>query len=176
MNHVTRLLTIDDTAELTELLRRNRDFLRPWDPERDDEFFSEEKQAEISRNALEAHANGSMVPLVIQNQTGGIAGRLNINGIVRGAFQSASLGYWVSAHDNGAGLATKAVADAIALSRGELGLHRLQAETIVHNVASQRVLQKNGFVRYGLAPNYLKISGRWQDHVLYQHINEEDHA
>jgi ribosomal-protein-alanine N-acetyltransferase len=35
-------------------------------------------------------------------------------------------------------------------------------------VASQRVLERNGFVRYGLAPAYLEIAGRWQDHVMYQ--------
>ncbi len=38
----------------------------------------------------------------------------------------------------------------------------------MHNVASQRVLERNGFVRFGLAPEYLNIDGRWQDHILYQ--------
>ena len=46
---------------------------------------------------------------------------------------------------------------------GELGLHRLQAETLLDNVASQKVLERNGFVRIGMAPTYLKIAGRWQD-------------
>jgi ribosomal-protein-alanine N-acetyltransferase len=53
----------------------------------------------------------------------------------------------------------------------ELDLHRIQADTLVHNVASQRVLARNGFVRIGLAPRYLKIAGRWQDCVLHQVIN-----
>jgi [ribosomal protein S5]-alanine N-acetyltransferase len=35
-------------------------------------------------------------------------------------------------------------------------------------VRSQRVLERNGFVRYGMAPNYLNINGRWQDHIMYQ--------
>lgn len=55
-------------------------------------------------------------------------------------------------------------------SRDVLGLHRLQAETLVHNIASQRVLEKNGFSRYGMAPEYLKIDGAWQDHLMYQRI------
>ena len=54
----------------------------------------------------------------------------------------------------------------------ELGLHRLQADTLVHNAASQRVLARNGFTRIGLAPRYLRIAGRWQDHVLHQRLAE----
>jgi ribosomal-protein-alanine N-acetyltransferase len=50
----------------------------------------------------------------------------------------------------------------------ELKLHRVQAETLLHNVASQRVLERNGFVRYGVAPDYLQIAGEWQDHAMYQ--------
>jgi len=44
------------------------------------------------------------------------------------------------------------------------------AATLLHNVRSQRVLERNGFVRLGLAPAYLRIVGLWQDHVLYQLI------
>lgn len=50
---------------------------------------------------------------------------------------------------------------------GELGLHRMQAETLVHNVASRAVLARNGFERIELAPAYFNIAGRWQDHVLF---------
>lgn len=53
----------------------------------------------------------------------------------------------------------------------DLGLHRVQAETLLHNVASQRVLARNGFVRYGTAPQYLRIAGRWQDHAMFQALD-----
>ena len=43
--------------------------------------------------------------------------------------------------------------------------------TSLGNVASQAVLARNGFERYGLAPRYLRIAGRWQDHVLFQVLN-----
>lgn len=166
------MLQLSDAEELTELLVQNREFLRQWDPLRDDEFFSVAKQADLARISLEACEKGGMVPLVILNRAGSIAGRLNINGIVQGAFQSASLGYWVSEQENGAGLATAAVAEAAEYALTQLGLHRLQAETLTHNVRSQKVLENNGFSRYGLAPKYLKIAGQWQDHVLFQRILE----
>lgn len=167
---VTRLLEPADVPELTALLQKNREFLRPWDPARPDEFFTVPTQMKIAQAALSAYDGGTMVPLVILTQAGGLAGRLNISGIVRGALESGVLGYWVSESENGAGLATSAVADAVALAAGELGLHRLQAETLVHNTASQRVLAKNGFSRFGLAPKYLKIAGQWQDHLMFQRL------
>ena len=54
------------------------------------------------------------------------------------------------------------------MARDELGLHRIEASTLLHNVASQRVLQKAGFQQIGMAPRYLQIAGKWQDHNLYQ--------
>lgn len=173
MSATTRILQLQDIAELTELLRKNRAFLSPWDPVRDDDFFTEDKQNEIARAALSSYESDAMIPLVILNSAGKLAGRLNINGIVRGALQSAALGYWVSEESNGEGLASQAVADAIEIAAG-LGLHRLQAETLLHNTASQRVLAKNQFIRFGIAPKYLKIAGQWQDHVMYQRIIESD--
>lgn len=167
---VTRLLDLDDVEELTALLHHNREFLAPWDPLRDDSFFTVPKQLEIARTLLDAYDAGTMVPLVILGSGGDLAGRLTLNGIVRGALESAALGYWVGEGYNGTGLATAAVADAVEIARTDLGLHRLQAETLVHNAGSQRVLERNGFSRYGLAPAYLKISGRWQDHVMFQRI------
>lgn len=47
------------------------------------------------------------------------------------------------------------------------------AETLLHNVRSQRVLKRNGFCRIGMAPAYLNIAGQWQHHILYQVINDD---
>jgi ribosomal-protein-alanine N-acetyltransferase len=53
----------------------------------------------------------------------------------------------------------------------DLGLHRLQADTLVHHAASQRVLIRSGFTRIGRAPAYLRINGQWQDSLLYQRLS-----
>ena len=65
-------------------------------------------------------------------------------------------------------LATGAVGAVVEHAFGPLGLHRVEAGTLVDNVASQRVLEKNGFERIGLARNYLHIGGAWRDHLLFQ--------
>ncbi len=167
---VTRIATVADAAALAAALRENRAFLAPWEPLRDDDYFTVESQRAALGRALDAYARESMVPLVIADD-GRVVGGININGITRGAFQSASIGYWVSQSHNGRGLATAAVTDAVTIAFTALGLHRLQAETLLHNTASQRVLARNGFKPFGVAPSYLKIAGQWQDHILYHLFN-----
>lgn len=168
---VTRLIALDDAPALAKLLQANRDFLAPWDPLHSDGYFTEAGQLAEVRSALIQHRQGIRLPHVILGESGAVAGRINLNNIVRGAFQSGSLGYWVSAAENGRGLATAAVREIVQLAFGELRLHRVEAGTLLHNVRSQRVLERNGFIRFGVAPGYIKIAGRWQDHALYQLLN-----
>jgi [ribosomal protein S5]-alanine N-acetyltransferase len=169
---VTRLVTQDDAPVLAELLRINRDFLAPWEPIRDEEYFTAEGQCAVIQSALQQYEQGITVPSVILDEAGRVAGRITLNDIVRGPFQSCHLGYWLSAAANGRGLATTAVREMIRLAFWEMGLHRIQAGTLLYNVRSQRVLERTGFVRFGVAPAYLSIAGEWQDHALYQIVNE----
>jgi ribosomal-protein-alanine N-acetyltransferase len=165
---VVRAVTVDDAAPLAEVLLANREFLAPWDPVRDDSYFTETAQRELIRSALNSPSSG---PHVIEVD-GRIVGRVNLNNMVRGPFLSSSIGYWVSRDANGRGVATAAVAEIVTIAFGPLGLHRLEAGTLLHNTGSQRVLERNGFTRFGVAPKYLSIAGRWQDHALFQRINE----
>jgi [ribosomal protein S5]-alanine N-acetyltransferase len=166
----TRLLALSDVPVLTELVQVNRAFLAPWEPVRDEAYFTRAGQLLLAQAALVDYAQGTRVPHVILDEDGAVVGRVNLNNVVRAAFQSCDLGYWLSEASTGRGLATGAVGEIMRVAFEEHGLHRIQAGTLVHNVASQRVLERNGFVRLGLAPNYLQIAGRWQDHILYQAV------
>jgi [ribosomal protein S5]-alanine N-acetyltransferase len=165
---VTRLVTEGDAAALAELAVANRAFMAPYEPDRESHYYTVAGQYAVVRSALARHAEGVTLPHVITADDGQVVGRATLNEIVRGPLQSCSLGYWVAQPWGGAGLATAAARELVGLAFGEVGLHRVQAGALVDNVRSQRVLERVGFVRYGLAPEYLHIAGRWQDHVLYQ--------
>jgi [ribosomal protein S5]-alanine N-acetyltransferase len=135
----------------------------PWVPVQNDDYFTADGQRAVITSALARHEQGSALPHVILGDSGRVAGRITLNGIVRGPFQSCSLGYWVSAADNGRGLATAAVRDITSVAFEELGLHRIQAETLLHNVRSRRVLERNGFVRFGHGLAGLAAAGRTPD-------------
>lgn len=172
---ITRLIASEDAPALTELLRVNREFLAPWEPVRSEDYFTVDRQRAVVRDDLRYHAQGTKLPHVILDG-GRVIGRVTLNGIVRGAFQSCSLSYWVDAGHNGRGFATSAVREIVRVAFEELGLHRVQAEILPHNAGSRRVLERSGFVRFGMAPEYLNIAGRWQDHAMYQVVKASQTA
>ncbi len=51
-----------------------------------------------------------------------------------------------------------------------LGLHRLEAGTMLRNEPSQAVLRRAGFTFFGMAERFLYVNGTWEDHVLFQRI------
>lgn len=166
---VIRLLRLDDAEPLAEAYWINRVHLAPWEPTRDADYFTAAGQLAIVRSQLSQHSAGTGYPLVVARGAQIIA-RLNMSGIVRGPFQSASIGYWVDAAHIGRGIASALVQRSVEIARDELHLHRLEAGTLLHNAASQSVLKRAGFEQIGLAPRYLKIAGAWQDHQLFQRI------
>jgi [ribosomal protein S5]-alanine N-acetyltransferase len=165
----TRPHVLDDAPAIARLVRENRDFLAPWEPLRDEGWFTDEGQRDEVAHVLGRAELDLCVPRVVLDD-GEVVGRITLSNIVRGAFQSCSLGYWLAQRATGRGVATAAVGEMLAVAFGDLGLHRVEAGTLVHNTASQRVLAAHGFVRFGLAPRYLRIAGRWQDHVLFQRL------
>ena len=166
VRHVTsiRPLTSEDADELAALLMANREFLAPFEPDRDERFFTSDGQ----RERIESGEQQAFAIL----DGGRIAGTVALSNIVRGPLQSANLGYWVAQDVNGRGLATRAVSDVIEFAFRELGLHRLEAGTQVDNVASRRVLEKNGFEAIGIARRYLRIAGEWRDHMLFELLSD----
>ncbi|WP_411803951.1 GNAT family N-acetyltransferase [Arthrobacter sp. LAPM80] len=167
-----RILRHSDAPALTAAYERNREHLAPWEPVRPDEYYTQAWQAGDIASRLAATEAGSGYPLgLFCGAT--LVGRFNLAGIVRGPFQSAGLGYWVDAGFTGRGLASAAVKTILETARDELGLHRIEAGTLLNNIGSQKVLLKAGFEHIGVAPRYLKIAGSWQDHNLYQVILHE---
>lgn len=164
-----RVRTEEDAPALAAAYTRNRGHLAPWDPTRTEEFFTEDGQRARTRELLALNSLGTALPLVIVDGDE-IAGGVDLSNVVRGAFQSAMVGYWLDRAHTGRGLVSEALAAVVEAARDDYGLHRIQAATLLANHASQSVLTRAGFERIGVAPAYLKIAGRWQDHVLFQRI------
>ena len=102
-----------------------------------------------------------------------IVGIVTLSMVVRAAWQNGNLGYWVLESRGRRGYATEAVRLVLAFAFDTLALHRVQAGVMPRNLRSIRVLEKNGFRREGLAERYLRIAGRWEDHVIFAITSEE---
>jgi ribosomal-protein-alanine N-acetyltransferase len=160
-----------DAGEVAALFAAQREHLAPWDPRREPGFFTRAGQRARLSGVERDRAAGSAYRFLIL-EDGELAGEVSITSIARRSFQSANLGYWVAGERCGRGVASAAVAAMCEFAFGELELHRLEAGTLLHNIGSQIVLDRNGFVPFGVAPEYLRIGGVWCDHVLFQRTAE----
>lgn len=173
-NGVTmRRAELADAEALLDAYQRNRQHLRPWEPRRDDGFFTIEGQRAHLRRQLRQHEFGRLVPWVLDDN-GCVVGAIALTGILRGPFSSAYLDYWTAASHEGRGLATAAVREVCQIAATTLGLHRIEAATLPENPRSQRVLARSGFTCIGTAAQYLHVNGEWRDHLLHQRILNRD--
>ncbi len=120
---------VGDAPTLTRLYTEQRAFLAPFEPTRPDWFFTEDGQRTVLRRDQELRAAGAAERLLIL-RAGVVVGVLSISNIVRGALESATVGYFVARAYNGQGIATTAVGLAVEWAFGEAGLHRLEAGTL----------------------------------------------
>jgi ribosomal-protein-alanine N-acetyltransferase len=102
-----------------------------------------------------------------------LCGQVNVGNVVRGAFNSAYLGYWVARSVAGRGVMPTAVAMVADHCFQSAGLHRLEANIRPENSASVRVAEKCGFTVEGRRRRYLAIDGDYRDHVGYVLLSED---
>lgn len=152
----------------------NRDFLKAFSPLRDDSFYTEaHQQALLSGQISDWKAGrGYRFYITLKEDSRRIIGSIALSNLVRGAFQSCHLGYQLDGAHAGQGFMTEAVKRIVAFGFEDLHLHRIEGNVIPRNLASRAVLEKCGFVSEGLSKKYLKINGRWEDHIHYVILNE----
>jgi len=147
-----------------EYVVRNRSFLEPWEPERNEEFYTLTHQAALLQQEAVKIKEGQLFK-VWMVQEGRVIGSAALSNIVRGAFQSCHLGYKMDHAQLNKGLMTEALRSLVAYAFEELKLHRIEANIMPRNEASLQVVKKLGFYDEGLAHKYLRIHGVWEDHI-----------
>jgi ribosomal-protein-alanine N-acetyltransferase len=169
-----RAFALADVEELSELRARNRDFLAPWEPLRTPAFHTLAGQrAEIERDRHEWAADRTYAFAIVDAAGGAMLGRVALANIVRGAWENATMGYFVDQASGRRGVCSEAVGLALRFAFGPCRLHRVQAAVMPHNKRSIRVLEKNRFRHEGFAPRYLRLAGAWRDHDMFAITVEE---
>ena len=152
---------------------RNREHFARWDPPRG-AVESVAYWARTLAASMREFEAGSSVPLVVlprQTAQDLLVGRINFTQIARGAFHSCMLGFAVDHGFEGRGLMYEALEASIDWLFDTLNLHRVQAAHRPENERSRLLLARLGFVREGLARDYLFIDGAWRDHVINARLN-----
>jgi [ribosomal protein S5]-alanine N-acetyltransferase len=102
-----------------------------------------------------------------------LVGVLNVGDIVRGVFRSAYLGYYAFVPHAGEGYMAEGLALALDFAFRTLKLHRVEVNVQPRNLRSRALVEAAGFVREGFSRRYLRIGGRWRDHVRYAMLAED---
>ena len=163
-----RLPAREDAAEVARFYLANRQHLQPWSPTLHPGLFSEDFWAGEADRRLGDYQAGLEVRgfLFLRDAPRRVVGNLSLAQIVRGAFHACTLGYALAAEAQGQGYMLEAVRGAVGYAFGTIGLHRVMADYMPRNRRSAAVLRHAGFVVEGYAREYLRINGRWEDHVL----------
>ena len=167
-----RPVRVRDAAAVARLYAAEREFLAPFEPTRSDAFFTEDGQRKQIEHVVALRGVSAAERFLIL-EDGELAGIMGVSNIVLGAFRSANIGYFVAQARNGRGIATRAIGRVVEWAFEDVELNRLEAGTLVDNLASQKALERNGFERIGLARRYLHIGGDWRDHILFQRLADD---
>jgi ribosomal-protein-alanine N-acetyltransferase len=167
-----RLPRLEDRAEMLRVRRGSRAFLEPWEatPERGPSPWG---PGWFDRFLASSATDASLRMLICAADDGRIVGQIGLGGIVRGAFQSAFLGYWIAETETRRGYARQAITLAISHAFGTMGLHRVEANIIPRNKPSKLLVKRIGFRYEGLARRYLRINHVWEDHEHWAISREE---
>lgn len=171
-----RLLGPDDAGRVAAFHERNRAHLAPWSPPSPEGFESVAYWRTRLESDAAAAAAGSLLRLRVLDPAdpgGDVLGHVSLSQIFRGPFQNAYLGYALDEKRQGQGLMTEALRLLIAHAFGPMSLHRIQANHLVENARSARVLERLGFHVDGVAEDYLFINGAWRTHVMTSILNRE---
>jgi len=134
----------DHEFALLDFELANRVYFAQSISDRGDEFFEEFAERHRELLAEQGAGVGAFYVLVDDDET--VVGRFNLYDLSDSA---AEVGYRVAQRVSGRGVATTALHDLCRIARKDFGMWTLKATTSNENVASQRVLEKSGFVAMG---------------------------
>ncbi|EMC0407101.1 ribosomal protein S5-alanine N-acetyltransferase [Vibrio fluvialis] len=169
---ILRTAEFDDAARISNYFTVNRDYLKPWEPKREEAFFSELgwQQRLIKLSELHKMSLGFYL-LIIDADSDEMLGTISFSNISRFPFYACNVGYSLAEQAQGKQIMTRALKMACDYMFNEQNLHRVMASYMPHNKRSEAVLQRLGFVHEGQAKDYLLIDGQWQDHNLTSLVN-----
>ncbi|MDX6218203.1 MAG: [ribosomal protein S5]-alanine N-acetyltransferase [Frankiales bacterium] len=174
-----RPFRLRDAQAWSESRIRNEEWLAPWEgrqPSLPSSTWADRHSpgafAAMLRTMRRESRAGRSLPFAVMYH-GSLVGQITVANVVRGAFQSASVGYWVDRAASGRGVIPTALALVVDHCFDQVGLHRIEANVRPENTPSLRVVRKLGFREEGTHARFLYIDGAWRDHLTFA-VTAED--
>ncbi len=164
----------NDYTEWVSLREESRDFLTPWEPIWPvDDLTRPSFRRRIKRYQRDLKEDAAYPFFVFRKNDDTLLGSCIMSNVRRGVTQACSMGYWVGERFHSKGYMTDAVRAILPYMFETVHMHRIEAACLANNDPSQRLLKRVGFHQEGYARKYLKISGEWQDHLLFAMLDTD---
>ncbi|MGN2339638.1 GNAT family N-acetyltransferase [Clostridium cagae] len=171
-NIVLRNLTPGNAKNLLDYYIRNKEYLAPFEPNRDSNFYTLDGQRDLLNESYRQFLNGNAIEVGIFKK-GNFIGKIKVSSIVYGSFKNGIIGYSIDKLEQGHGYMKEAVNLFIDYLFTEGDLHRVEASALLENEKSKGVLKGCRFNELGINKKYLFINGQWKDHVTYYITKDE---
>jgi len=163
-----------DAAPLVAAVRASARLHRHWvqapsTPARFAAYFS--RFAGPPSRRIESATNVGL--FVCRKADDALVGVFNLSEIVRGAFQSGYVGYYVLSPHAGRGYMAEGLELMLKFAFRLMRLHRVEINVQPGNARSIRLARRAGFTREGFSRRYVKLAGRWRDHERWALVAED---
>ena len=165
---------LEDWKEWAELRTQSRDFLQPWEPAwPPDSLTKPSWQRRVKRQYDEWQHDTGYALLIFSLPNQELVGGISLTQVRRGIAQTATLGYWIGEPHTRKGYMNSAISLLTRHAFESLSLHHIEAGCVPTNEPSINLLRKTGFTEEGRARQYLRINGKWEDHILFAMLRED---
>jgi len=161
------LLSEANSLDVYSFEKENREYFERNLPPRPANYFDLKGFKEITRELLTEQRNRDVYMHLIRDSQGVMVGRINLS-VLENNRKTAELGYRIGENVSNLGYASEAVKLVLEKAFTTYGLHKIIAGTATDNLASQRVLLKNGFTFSRVIENDLQIHNEWVHTAVFE--------
>ena len=164
------LMSEENSIDVYSFEIENREYFERNLPPRPGNYFDPEGFKEITAELLTEQENHGAYMHLIRDLQGIVVGRINLN-VLESDRKTAELGYRIGENFTNLGYASKAVKLVLDKAFHTYGLDRIIAGTAMDNLASKRVLLKNGFTFSRVIENDFQINNEWVHTAVFEITN-----
>ena len=161
------LMSEENSIDVYTFEKENQEYFEQNLPPRPGNYFDPESFKEITRELLTEQTNRDVYMHLIRDSQGTMIGRINLS-VLGNDRKTVELGYRIGENYTNLGYASEAVKLVLDKAFTTYGLNKIIAGTATGNLASQRVLIKNGFTFSRMIENDLYIHNEWIHTAVFE--------
>lgn len=155
-----------DAEQLFAFELTNRTYFEEMVPTRGNDYYKFDFFKGRHESLLDEQAQGICCFYLIKDEEGSILGRMNLIDIEE-PHGIAHLGYRVGQIHTGKGIANRALKLLVGKVVEEGRIKQIKAQTTTNNIASQKILEKNGFEQLGISDEAFEMNDQLLKFVYY---------